>query len=121
MNGPEGLPERRSLLVDRAARSAGEDWAHAFVAELGAEGRSAAGGWPGTLSEARARVWPRLASALASERLQPAIHTEVDGAARTAYARARAVWAALAKADDSEDLLTETPAQTSPRQGRSAR
>jgi hypothetical protein len=110
------LQERRTILVDRAARTTGEEWAHARVAELGGEGRSASGGWPGTITEARSRVLPALSRVLARERLGPPALTEIDGAARTAYARARAVWGALAKADESEALLTEAPTPPSARQ-----
>ncbi len=94
--------------MERTARVVGEDWARARVAQLGSEGRSAAGGWPGTITEARSRVRSLVASELARERFQPAAVEEVDRAARAAYSRARAVWATLAKADESEEGPSES-------------
>ena len=81
----------------------GETWARGWLAELGSEGRSAAGGWPGTITQARSRVRAVVTAELARARFQPAAADEVDRTARAAYARAREVWLASAKADDADD------------------
>jgi hypothetical protein len=46
-------------------------------------------------------------SELARARFQPAAADEVDRTARAAYARAREVWLASAKADDADDDVSE--------------
>jgi hypothetical protein len=99
----ETEPVARRSLLERAAASVGERWAHAQLAELVRERRPAAGGWPGTISEARSRVRTFVGGVLARERLEPAAPAEIDHAARCAYARARAVWLASAKDDDAPE------------------
>ena len=88
----------------------GETWARGWLAELGSEGRSAAGGWPGTITQARSRVRVMVTAELARARFQPAAADEVDRTARAAYARAREVWLASAKADDADDDASEDDA-----------
>ena len=89
-------PEARRLLLERSASETGEAWALRLFAELRAEGRRVVGGWPGTLTEARARVRAEL-------RRERPTHAEVEHAAGTAYARARHVWLASAQGEDDED------------------
>jgi hypothetical protein len=63
---------------------------------LRAEGREVAGGWPGTLSEARHFVRAQLArSGLAV--ITP---DELEQAARATYASARSTWLANAESED---------------------
>src|SRR5271155_4165875 len=99
------MATRRSLLLERTAVAVGETWARGWLAELGSEGRSAAGGWPGTITQARSRVRAVVTAELARARCHPAAADEVDRTARAAYARAREVWLAQAKADDADDDL----------------
>ena len=115
MSGPEEISTRRTLLLERAAVSVGETWARGWLAELGSEGRSAAGGWPGTITQARSRVRAVVTAELARARFQPAAADEVDRTARAAYARAREVWLASAKADDADDDPPEDDATPHPR------
>src|SRR5258706_2299860 len=93
----------RRLLIERAAVAAADDWVQRLSGELLAERRAAAGGWPGTLSEARnwarAYVLKRL-SQLAST---PPTADELEFAARTSYARARSKW--LSRARPAEDPI----------------
>lgn len=96
-------PTARRSLVQRAAASVGEAWARAWLEELAAERRAAIGGWPGTLSQARARVRPAIDAELARARLPAAAIGEIEEGARGAYARARVLWLASAKADDAQD------------------
>jgi hypothetical protein len=121
VSSAEDMAERRTLLLERAAATVGETWARGWLAELGSEGRSAAGGWPGTITQARSRVRAAVTAELARARFQPAAADEVDRIARAAYARAREVWLASAKADDSDDDLSEEEPVPAPRGGGAGR
>jgi len=71
--------------VDDNAVDAGKAWAGAVRQELEDEGRTVAGGWPGTMTEARAR-----ASQLGAAGLSAAERTRL---ARILYAAAKDTWA----------------------------
>jgi hypothetical protein len=80
----------RLRALERAADDAGKSWALGWADALLAEGRPVAGGWPGTMSEARARVvnCARAASykgLLLSE-------SSLDALSRRAYLTAKAAW-----------------------------
>lgn len=47
----------------------GEAWVHEYVRELQAQARALAGGWPGTLGEARRRILTHVATVLDRDRL----------------------------------------------------
>lgn len=65
-----------------------------MAGRLARAGRPIAGGWPGTISEARQLLASRLRSELASEhRLEPG---EFDALAKTTYAAAKQAWLAMA-------------------------
>ena len=68
---------------------------------LRAEGRALAGGWPGTMSEARG--WAR--AELTGMGVQPT-HEELEWLARATYAQARDAWLARAR-DDEESVDLE--------------
>lgn len=95
--------EARGLLLQRVANSVGESWARTALSALAAEGRSAIGGWPGTISEARERVRSAIDAQLSRAALSPASAGERDSSARLAYARARTFWLASARAEDAFD------------------
>jgi hypothetical protein len=85
---------RRSAL-EQAAIGAGTQWAECCRVELKRQGRAIAGGWPGTISEARTRV--ALAWSRAHRKHRPAItHEELGWLARTAYEQAKRDWLAVA-------------------------
>lgn len=65
--------------------SAGQAWATRVREQLRGEGRRAAGGWPGTLSEARGHA----AAALRDQGLPPSDHTKLSLAI---YAAAKKSW-----------------------------
>jgi hypothetical protein len=78
----------------RLAVSAGEAWASAFADDLRSRRRAVAGGWPGTMTEARARVLATVTArgvAVSVEQLREL--------ARTAYDAARAAWLAVSERD----------------------
>jgi hypothetical protein len=68
------------------AESAGRDWAASVRLELHSEGRRAAGGWPGTMSEARAQVARTMGPTSSSA------PDEVSRLARILYSAARESW-----------------------------
>jgi hypothetical protein len=84
--------ERRRKLCQQRATVEGEAWAAQTRAFLTGERRAAAGGWPGTMSEARERVALILVPWSSCEGLGPLTSNEREEAARTLYARARSVW-----------------------------
>lgn len=71
---------------DTRAVDAGRAWADAVRERLHAEGRRAAGGWPGTLSEAKARLVDTLGP---GAMLSPEDQSRL---ARVLYAAARDCW-----------------------------
>jgi hypothetical protein len=74
-------------------------WVRRRIEELVTEGRAVAGGWPGTMREARACV----RFELAREGLLPASHEDIERAAKRAYTCARDAWLARALRDDEDD------------------
>ncbi len=93
-----GLDERQALL-ERTARAEASAWASWWRAELLRQGRPMAGGWPGTLSEARSRMARRIAADLGSD-FAPTTH-ELDRAAREAYGAARRDWNETSEPDQA--------------------
>jgi len=87
---------QRKVVLERAATDAAKAWADRCMVEIRNEGRPLAGGWPGTLSEARG--WGR---AELSTHLVAPTHEELEWLAHTTYSRARDVW--LARAGDDEE------------------
>jgi hypothetical protein len=78
--------------LTESAISLGQTWAEERRAELQREGRPAAGGWPGTLREARLRVERLLLGKLSPRSLAAVTGDEREEAARAAYASARVEW-----------------------------
>ncbi len=82
----------RHTLLDDASRSLGKAWAEGWFDDLRREGRPVAGGWPGTMSEARSRASIHMTALLARRAMQPATHDELAQATRVTYDSAKAVW-----------------------------
>jgi hypothetical protein len=83
----------RQTSIEASATALGRTWAAGCRHELHREGRTASGGWPGTLSEARARVGRRLVVEASGGRSELHItDAEREVAARLAYSSARAEW-----------------------------
>lgn len=83
--------ERRKLIEERAV-ALGQTWAERCRQDLHREGRPAAGGWPGTLREARTRVEHALRIELGGRKMAAITEGEREIAARAAYASARDEW-----------------------------
>jgi hypothetical protein len=93
-----GAKSARQASIEASAASLGRTWAARCRHELRSEGRPASGGWPGTLSEARARVGRRLVVEASGQRSELLINdAESELAARLAYSSARAEWLRLAE------------------------
>jgi hypothetical protein len=83
--------------LDRLVIAAGESWALEAAAHLREEERAVAGGWPGTLSEARARVAELVRGSIGA--YTPDVFERLT---RLAYATARKAWAAQAVAETND-------------------
>jgi hypothetical protein len=84
--------EARRLFLEQSATTLGQSWADQWRDDLRREGRPAAGGWPGTLREARVRVEHHLLAEVTRRRMPAVTEAEREVAARRAYASARAQW-----------------------------
>lgn len=80
----------RQTALAQLADDEGLRWAKARIGELEADGRLPEGGWPGTLTEARAHVAYR-------GRLLEMTAAESTAAARRVYEVARRAWTAATK------------------------
>lgn len=90
----EPRPATRSL--DARAEECGRKWADSVRGDLVREGRRAAGGWPGTMSEARTRL---------DVMVQPGARTsptERERLARLLYGAARESWLVNRDARDED-------------------
>jgi hypothetical protein len=82
----------RHLLLDEGPSVVGAAWARAVCDRIHEEGRSIAGGWPGTIVEARARIAGHLRVQLAHHHMGALAREELDLAANATYARAKQEW-----------------------------
>jgi hypothetical protein len=89
---PKPREAARRLFLERSAVTLGQTWAEEWRADLRREGRPAAGGWPGTLREARVRVERFLLAEMSRRKMAAVTEAEREVAARAAYASARHEW-----------------------------
>lgn len=89
---PKSRAEMRRLFLEQSAITLGQSWADQWRDDLRREGRPAAGGWPGTLREARVRVEHHLLAEVTRRKMPAVTEAEREVAARKAYASARAQW-----------------------------
>jgi hypothetical protein len=90
----------RRAFIEETAAALGRSWAEARRAELHREGRPAAGGWPGTLREARSCVERELPRELKDHRMTAITTNEREIAARATYASARVEWRRCAEPEE---------------------
>jgi hypothetical protein len=93
--GEAGEPRRE--LLEKGAVAVGLRWAEEQRLELHREGRPAAGGWPGTLREARFRTQRFFAAEMRRHKMSAMTEAEREAVARTAYASARSTWCSRAE------------------------
>jgi len=84
--------EELSVAARGRAEMVGRSWATQLRASILLEKRRACGGWPGTLSEARAHVAVSLLPWLKSHGQPVVTSQQCEGAARVVYASARSAW-----------------------------
>lgn len=83
---------RRQTFLGKRAATLGMEWAKAWREELHRQGRPAAGAWPGTMSEARARVDQFIVPELVRRGMRSASDEERAEAVRVAYNAAKVHW-----------------------------
>jgi hypothetical protein len=91
---------RREALLEQTAVTVGRNWVDQCRHDLHREGRAAAGGWPGTLREARIRMQRYLGEELTRDRIADVTDSERELLARRAYASARTEWFLKVEPDD---------------------
>lgn len=84
---------RREALLSSAAQDLAQQWLSTWCEDLRSEGRRIAGGWPGTVPEARARVVAYFSPELSRRRLQPLSASEVQLATQLVFDGAKRGWA----------------------------
>lgn len=94
---------RRREMLEKIAGTLGVDWARAYRDDLRGQGRAAAGAWPGTISEARARVEFRIAIEASRRGWSGIADAERSELARVAYAAAKNFWNEHRDRDDEDD------------------
>jgi hypothetical protein len=94
-------PEELNEAARGRAEQVGRSWATELRAAIVGEKRRAAGGWPGTLREARTHVAVSLIPWLRNNGQTAVTSQQCEGAARLVYASARKVW--LENRDTEED------------------
>jgi hypothetical protein len=103
-------PERERVLPGIAthlpwnqAEALGSEWAQDVRKSLGFENRPACGGWPGTLSEARARLAAIVSTWSAVSGRTTVTASEFESMAGALYASARNTWRTYAQPEKSID------------------
>jgi hypothetical protein len=96
-NQEAGVVDARVGLLRSGACDAGRRWAETFRAGLRQEGRAVAGGWPGTMPEARAMVRSSYSAEVSRRRAAPLTSDEIEWLARIVYASARQDWLSRAE------------------------
>jgi hypothetical protein len=87
-----GAAAARQAVIERTAVALGLAWADGWRQDLRQQGRSASGGWPGTMREARMRVGHTLRVEMDGKALPALTEVEREVAARKVYASARGAW-----------------------------
>jgi hypothetical protein len=82
----------RRVVLEQGPITVGTAWARAVCDGISEEGRAIAGGWPGTLVEARARISSRLHDELLKRGMKALEPEELEHAVNATYARAKQEW-----------------------------
>ncbi|WP_394848113.1 hypothetical protein LZC95_11690 [Pendulispora brunnea] len=101
-NGEPTDPRRR--VIEESAAAVGKQWVRTWRESLRADGRRVVGGWPGTLTEARARARAYVTAELRRHSLEALSQAEFEQVARATYACARDEWSSQAEPDPDTDL-----------------
>ena len=95
----------RGELLDEFGVTLGVRWARTLGEEMLRERRLVAGGFPGTIPEARWRVERYLGAELARRKWSPLLPHELSSTVSVTYARARREWLLLARSHLSPATL----------------
>jgi hypothetical protein len=88
--------QRRELLA-QVPLELGSTWAATLCDSVRKEGRDVAGGWPGTVLEARGRIWQHVNAELARRGFGALTEAELVQATDSAYAHAKKAWLEIAR------------------------
>ena len=102
-----GGMERRATLLEKVADEAGRKWAERYRQVLLRDRRALTGGWPGTLTEARAVASKYLSTAVMSCSPLGPTAVERERLARMINASARRDWLESAARESSEPMGDE--------------
>ena len=97
-NEPQRVPLSDAL--EAGSLAVGDAWVERVRDDLRSENRPTAGGWPGTLREARARTYAHFTNEAGMRRYGALSADEV--LVRAVYERARNQWLACAQMDDDK-------------------
>jgi hypothetical protein len=84
----------REQFLDATALDAARTWTRQVVRELSGSGRAIAGGWPGTVKEARGLCGTLATRALVARSMSPLARDELGRLTRISYDEARRIWRA---------------------------
>ena len=82
----------RTQVLEQGPVTIGHAWARAVCDSIEGEGRIIAGGWPGTLVEARARIASHLRDQLSERSMKALDPEELAEAVNATYANAKKGW-----------------------------
>ncbi len=92
LNREEASLDKRGLLLEAVASTASRQWVEQWRNLLRGQGRPLAGGWPGTLPEARAVAQACFQQEHARNRSAALKSEEINWLAKSTYAKARQQW-----------------------------
>jgi hypothetical protein len=96
----EGKEQVRRTFLEEGAVAIGKQWVRGCREDLRQQGRPAAGGWPGTLAEARARVSAHFTEELRRRSMVALTYSELDWVAKATYATAKRDWSSPSDPDE---------------------
>lgn len=88
--------------LQASSLAVGDAWVARVRRDLRKDNRAAAGGWPGTMREARAVTYAHFTAADVIRRYGALSAADLELAARAAYDHARKQWLAYASVDEEE-------------------
>ena len=88
----KGREAARLKIMETEAVVAGRKWAGAWKRDIVSEGRAVAGGWPGTITQARAKVYAHIHPILRDKGMRLPSTSENEETARALYRCAREFW-----------------------------
>ena len=98
-----GVPAIRADVLRDIALQAARSWATECISALAAEGRPVAGGWPGTMSDARARAGALATRTLGTHAMTALDHDELRDLTHATYKEAQRCWRDRAPATPADD------------------